>query len=263
METGGSAVRLIVGSAPAYVSSATRVAVVLGVVFLVATIIWLGSERVRTMTLKGGRRLLAALVARQESVKKLEVFSRRIGARYIAEMGLGDDSELSARDDADRHGVAIAWNERPFSELGNPIISNYVGIERPYGGLAAYVVVATVKPQSGSDDSDDSAELAGTDNSAGAALPQKLYVYDFLIPGQVKDPSLTSSPEDDADVDPAVRTPDVDADIRYLEDRAASLCIAPSVSDVTDHHLVVLDDLDRAGRQQFYRGVEEISKDAA
>jgi hypothetical protein len=76
----------------------------------------------------------------------------------------------------------------------------------------------------------------------------------------VEDPALTPGAEDDADVDLGVRTPDADADIRFLEDRAASLCVAPQTLDVRGHHLVVLDDLDRIGRREFYRGIAELGE---
>lgn len=92
-------------------------------------------------------------------------------------------------------------------------------------------------------------------------MPQRVFIYDFSISNQVEDPSLTPDADDDADVDPAVRTPDADADIRFLEDRAATLCVEPQALDVRGHHLVVLTDLDRMGRQQFYEGIAEVGGD--
>lgn len=233
------------------------------------------------MEWKAASRLFHAFTGR----KNVEKLANAIGARYIpsivrsaeslaADGSVGEDHRFSQRaeiaalqEESDRLGVSIPWGKPPFEKVSHRAIFNYVGIERSYGAVSAYE--CAFLPAGGADSPDESENAASTEKGnflAPAQLPfgfSRAFIYDFVIPGQVADPALTPSQEDDADVDFGLRTPDADADIRFLEDRAASLCDEPEVLDLEDHHVVVLRDIGMAERQSFYEGLIPIAQDVS
>lgn len=154
------------------------------------------------------------------------------------------DGESSAVADSKRLGLDIAWDQRPFNQIAQTaVVYNYMSLDRSYGKLSAYEV---------------DYPLPSDATGAFSQPPARALVYDFVIPNQLADPALTPDDEDDADVDLGVRTPDADADIRFLEDHAASMSEDPQVFDLKGHHIVALSDVTKADREAFYKGVEEL-----
>lgn len=197
--------------------------------------------------------------------KKVEKLAAKLGARFVPVIGRkridlaspaphapeaaesADDADISARDAARHLNIDIPWDQVPFRQVADQAaVYNYVGMGRPYGLLAAYELDSPLPTDS---------------TGAFDQQPDRAFVYDFSIPNQVADPTLTPDEDDDADVDLPVRPPDADADIRFLEDYAAAMCDAPRVFDLTGHHVVIMTDLGMVERQSFYLGLEKLLGD--
>ncbi|MCI1983523.1 MAG: hypothetical protein LKJ47_01945 [Bifidobacteriaceae bacterium] len=93
------------------------VLIAVGVVVLLAIVIWLVSARGRSSAVKHGRWLYAVLALRQDSVKKLSQLARRLDARFVPGLGLQRlavngtaESGETAQQEAERLGIDIAWD---------------------------------------------------------------------------------------------------------------------------------------------------------
>lgn len=221
------------------------------------------------MDWKAATQFLHAL-AGQKNVERL---ARTIGARYIPSItrvtrpaaisqpeqsrweSAQQDEIAALNEESDRLGVDIPWGQPPFEKALHRAVFNYVGIERSYGAVSAYQ--CEFVPVEGEGDFLAQAQFPFAAETA--------FIYDVVIPGQPADPEMVEPGEEEEEevaADPAVRTPDADADIRFLEDRAASLCEEPEVLDLKGHHVVVLRDIGMADRQNFYEGLIPIAQDA-